>query len=125
MQQTQQNCALMALICLGLLATSGAGLASNGVPSDLLLSKTKGPCDPKLDAPDYVAGTDVNGNPVASADLSRPKVPLPGELWVPKAGQGGTNSSTNRAQALVGLDQNEMDSILNPAPACPPERKAR
>ena len=41
-----------------------------------------GPCDPGASSADYSAGTDVNGHPVASADLETAPVPVPGQMLV-------------------------------------------
>lgn len=119
MQQSQRNYALT-IICAILLAGSPA-LAANTKQTDVLLTGAPGPCDPKLDGPDYVAETDADGNPVAPADLSHPNVPLPEGMLLPLGGQ----AASNRPQAMVALNQKRMDSILNPAPACPPDRKRK
>jgi len=119
-QQAQQNYLLaFAFLVLGTLLAPTLSAAAGG--PDPLLTEAKGPCDPRLDEPDYVAGTDANGNPVAPADLSAGKVPTPKGVLVPLAGRSGRRG---RAQAYAELDQKDVDSILNPRPACPPARKA-
>ena len=85
MQQTQENCWLvLAFFVLGtLLAPTLADAAAGAPRPDPLLAEAKGPCDPKLDGPDYVAGTDVDGNPVVAANLSQAKIPAPNGILLP------------------------------------------
>ena len=117
MQQTQENCWLvLAFLVLGtLLAPTLADAAAGKVQPDPLLAEAKGPCNPGLDGPDYVAGTDVDGNPVVAADLSQAKTPAPNGVLLPLAGKTGKG---NRPQAYAQLSQKDVDSILNPKPAC-------
>ena len=126
MQQTQENCWLvLAFLVLGtLLAPTLADATAGTVQPDPLLTEAKGPCDPRLDGPDYVAGTDVDGNPVVAADLSQVKIPAPKGVLLPLAGETGKSKSA-RPQAYAQLSQKDVDSILNPKPACSPERKTR
>jgi hypothetical protein len=123
-QQTQENCWLvLAFLVLGtLLAPTLADAAAGAAQPDPLLTEAKGPCDPRLDGPDYVAGTDVDGNPVVAADLSQAKTPAPNGVLLPLAGKTGKGS---RPQAYAQLSQKDVDSILNPKAACPPARKVR
>jgi hypothetical protein len=125
-QQTQENCWLiLAFLVLGtLLAPTLADAAAGAPKPDALLTETKGPCDPKLDGSDYVAGTDADGNPVVPADLSQAKIPAPSGVLLPLAGNTGKGKS-GRPQAYAQLSQKDVDSILNPKPACPPARGAR
>ena len=118
MQQTQENCWLaLAFLVLGtLLAPTLADAAAGKVQPDPLLAEAKGPCNPRLDGPDYVAGTDVDGNPVMPADISQTKIPAPNGVLLPLAGKAGKGS---RPQAYAQLSQKDVDSILNPKPACP------
>jgi hypothetical protein len=124
-QQTQENCWLaLAFLVLGtLLAPTLADAAAGAAKPDPLLAEAKGPCDPKLDGPDYVAGTDADGNPVVPADLSQNKIPAPSGVLLPLAGNTGRGKSA-RPQAYALLSQKDVDAILNPKPACP-ARKAR
>lgn len=126
MQQTQENCFLaLAFLALGmLLAPTLADAAAGPAKSDSHLTEARGPCDPKLDGPDYVAGTDVDGNPVATADLSQAKIPTPNGVLLPLAGETGKGKSA-RPQAYAQLSRKDVDSILNPKPACPPARGTR
>ena len=126
MQQTQENCWLvLAFLVLGtLLAPTLADAAAGAPRPDPLLAEAKGPCDPKLDGPDYVAGTDVDGNPVVAANLSQAKIPAPNGVLLPLAGETGKGNAA-RPQAYAQLSQKDVDSILNPKPACPAARKAR
>jgi hypothetical protein len=125
MQQTQQNCWMTVrrwLILLVIAIAATPGVAASAPKPDPLLSEATGPCDPRLERPDYVAGADADGNPVAPADLSGNKIPAPKGILLPLAGQSGPRG---RSQAYAELDQKDVDSILNPKPACPPARKAR
>lgn len=120
MQQTQQSYYLVAAAALILLLTVTAAFSRDADP---LLTEAQGPCDARPDGPDYVPGTDVDGNPVTAADSSRAKVPVPGGMLLPLGHQGGANG-TARPQALAKLDQKDLDPLLNPKPACPPVRGA-
>lgn len=121
MQQTQQNYYLTAAAILILLLTITAAFSRDADP---LLTGAHGPCDPRLDSPDYVPGTDVNGNSVAAVDSSQAKVPVPDGMLLPLGHQSGANGKT-RPQAWAQLNQKELDPLLNPKPACPPARGAR
>jgi hypothetical protein len=125
-QQTQENCWLaLAFLVLGtLLAPTLADAAAGAAQPDPLLTEAKGPCDPRLNGPDYVAGTDVDGNPVVAADLSQTKIPAPNGVLLPLAGETGKGKSA-RPQAYAQLSQKDVDTILNPKPACPSARQAR
>ncbi len=122
MQQTQQNYKIRAIVALaGLMVLVGssafAGIAVRGAPEPLLHDGVKGPCDPQTSRPDFVSGVDVNGNPVAPADLARAKTPVPDEILVPLRNQGrGHSSGGNPVMAMNGKT---LDPILNSAPACP------
>lgn len=124
MQQTQQNCRFRVLgwpILLVVALAATPGVVASAPKPDPLLSEAKGPCDPQLDDPDYIAGTDADGNPVAPADLFGNKIPAPKGILVPLAGRSGRRG---RSQAYAELDQKDIDSILNPKPACSPVRGA-
>jgi len=121
-QQTQENCYL-ALPFLVLVAVSAPILAAAGA-SDSLLSEAKGRCDPGLDGPDYVAGADVNGNPVMSADIPTAKVPVPDSIVVPLGGRAAKHHAPAEPQAYAELNRKDVDAIVNPRPACP-AREAR
>jgi hypothetical protein len=126
-QHTQQNCWRSGAAFLGFLALLSLGNPSLGAPAaapDPLLTGTKGPCDPKLDGPDYVAGTDVDGNPVVPADVDQAKVQVPGGVLVPLGRPASSRNSVAQNQTLMALNQKQVDSILDPQPACPPAHKA-
>jgi hypothetical protein len=120
-QQTQQNYYLTAAAALILLLTVTAAFSRD---TDPLLTEAHGPCDPKLEGPDYVPGTDADGNPVAAADSSQAKVPVPDGMLLPLGHQSGAGGNT-RPRALAQMNQKELDPLLNPKPACPPARGAR
>ena len=127
MQQTQQNCWFRVIswpILLVIALAAIPGVAASAPKPDPLLSEAQGPCDPRLDGPDYVAGTDADGNPVAPADLSGGRIPTPKGVLVPLAGRSGRRGRGS-SQAYAELDQKDLDTIMNPKPACPPTRKAR
>ena len=121
MQQTQENC-FLALAFLVLGTVLAPALATAEGAADPLLSEVKGACDPRLDGPDYIAGTDASGNPVASADLPDRKVPTPDGILVPLAGGHHRRGGASSAQAYAELNQKDVDGVLDPAPACPPAR---
>jgi hypothetical protein len=119
-QQTQQNCFLaFAFLVVGTLVAPALATAAGPPRPDPLLTESKGPCDPKLDGPDYVAGTDVDGNPVVPADATSAKVPLPEGILLPVGAQPATTGAAAKSQALASFNRKDLDTILNPAPACP------
>ena len=124
MQQAQQNykiaCAL-AWAILVLSGTSQAGIAARKAPQPLLHDGTAGPCDPHLVGPDYVPGADVNGNPVAPADLAGRKNPVPDEVLMPMAKHG--RSGRQGDSPVVAIDGRTLEPILNPPPGCLPARR--
>jgi hypothetical protein len=124
-QQTQENCwpALAFLVLGTLLGPTLADAAAGRPKPDALLTEAKGPCNPGLDGPEYVAGTDADGNPVAPADLPHEKVPVPQGILQPLNGQSGKGRA-GRQQAYAVLSQKNVDSILDSKPACPPEHRA-
>jgi hypothetical protein len=85
--------------------------ASGPPPSD----GGQGPCDPRLDQPGYVSGVDAVGNPVVQADLPAAKTPVPSEVLVPL----GKNSHRPGRGPVAVWDGKTLDTLLNPAPACP------
>ena len=78
------------------------------------MAEAKGPCNPRLDGPDYVAGTDVDGNPVVAADISRTKILAPNGVLLPLAGETGKGKSA-RPQAYAQLSQKDVDLISTQA----------
>ena len=125
MQQAQQNCLMiLAFLALGTVLLPRFAVAAGAPVVDPLLAETTGPCEPGLDGPDYVAWTDVDGNPVTSADLPQAKVAVPDSVLVPLAGPS-RRSRNARPQAYAELSQKSLESILNRQPACPSARKGR
>ena len=99
-----------------------AGNALQAAPSGqapLLTDGKPGPCDARLDQPDYVGGVDVAGNPVAPADVPAARTPVPEGALVPlnrgsrRGGQG----------PVAALDGKALDTLLNPKPACAPKAR--
>jgi hypothetical protein len=120
-QKAQQYCRLLAMtILIVLLALTvgtarSAGIANPGAADPL--REVRGPCDPRLDRPDYVGGSDVAGNPVAPADLAVARQPVPGEILVPLGHRERAGQSSEGP--MVGLDGKALEPILNPSSACP------
>ena len=80
MQQAQQNYKKKVIgLLTGWTILAGsvayAGIAIRGAPEPLLQDGV-GPCDPQTGQPDFVPGVDVNGNPVAPADLAKANTPV-------------------------------------------------
>ena len=74
-----------------------------------------GPTAPCAAGVDYSGGADVNDNPVVTADVGAPHVPVPGTVAVPLAGNAkGTRAG--RDSAYVGLDGKTLDALVNPKP---------
>ena len=113
MQQTQQNYNLLTLAAVMLFMAAAPVVAHPSKPDPLLSGSKPGPCDPKLDQPDYVGGVDVAGNPVAPADVPSARNPVPSEIVVPlnRKQHGGEN-------AVAVLDGRTLEPLLNPAPNC-------
>ena len=124
MQQKQVSFKLwhfgMLLVSTGLLAVPASWAAENApkpAGDPILDGGPAGPCNPQSASADYVAGTDVNGHPVAPADLAAAPVPVPGQMLIPlKSGRG-------RAPSYVQADGKKLESILNPPSACPVQSK--
>ena len=76
MRGWKQNYGVVAVAVLLAFASIGAGQISRPTPYDpVLQGPPSGPCDPRVASADVVGGVDVNGNPVAPADLDPPRVP--------------------------------------------------
>lgn len=92
----------------------GASAHSANLPDkpDILTGGPAGPCDPQTDSADYVAGTDVNGQPVAAADLDKAPVPVPAQMQLPLKARRGA------APAYVLADGKALAPLLNPPPGC-------
>jgi len=120
-QQSQQYFKIIAGISLIVFLTggaaAGAGIVRPSAPDPLLSGGRPGPCDPGLDQPDTVSGVDVNGNPVAQADLPAAKTAVPEEVLVPLDRKGRRG-----AAPVAALDGQALNSLVNPAPGCAPRR---
>ena len=119
MQHTQLNYRTLALgaalILMLIFAGKSAfseGMADRAKPDPILMGNSPGPCDPQLAQADLVGGTDVDGNPVAPADLSSAPVPFRGQIEVPLKPKPG------RAPAYVAVDGSKLDPLLNPPSSC-------
>jgi len=121
MQQTQLYFArLSALLVLLAAAPAAAGTMAKPHQPDPLLDG--GPTNPCMAGPDYQAGVDVNGHPVAPADEQAARVPVPDEIAVPlhsgqRAGRRGRSAPEQPGSVpYVSLDGRRLDPLLNPAP---------
>ena len=77
---------------------------------DLHLSGTTDLSTPALSQPELRPGTDVEGRPVAPADLAAGPVPVPGQVMIPLKANGGAG--------YVMADGKKLDVLLNPKAAC-------
>lgn len=128
MQQAQQYCwsgwvAAWIALAVGMAAatSSFAGITGAHVPDPLLDGAVSGPCDPRLDGPDYVPDVDVTGKPVVRADVPTARQPVPAEVLVPLGPRG--RGSRSGQGPIASLDGKTLDPILNPRPACPPRAR--
>jgi hypothetical protein len=87
------------------------GIVQPAPPDPILQDSPAGPCDPQKASADYVGGTDVDGNPVAAADLDHQPVPLPGHMMIPL-----------KSGAYIDADGKKLDPLLNPPSGCPSHR---
>lgn len=100
-----------------------AGTAANRAGPDPLLNPTPGSCAGLAEGPDYVAGTDADGHPVAPADVGAGPVPLPEAIAIPlhggqAQGRRGPRQATGTGdRPYVTLDGRRLAPLLNP-PAC-------
>jgi hypothetical protein len=127
-QQTQQCYKIIAAGILILLVTPAApsaarpeAIAQPAPPQPSLQDAPTGPCDPGLDQPNYVAGVDVNGNPVVAADAPAQRVPVPRAVMVPLKNRGGAHRPGDAP--YVELDGRSLDRLLNPPPGCQPRKR--
>lgn len=98
---------------------AAATMAHPSAP-DPLLDGAPGPCAGLAAGPDYAAGTDADGHPVAAADVGAAPVPVPESIAIPlHQGQGrGPNPATGASgRPYVALDGRKLAPLLNP-PAC-------
>jgi len=91
-------------------------------PDPILSGRSEGPCNPDLDSPNYVGGTDVYGHPVASADVQGgPKAVLDSDTVYPEVGtQAQPVGRTRMAVTVTGLRK-----AMDPAADCATGRKRR
>jgi hypothetical protein len=120
MQHKQQNykvwvlgALLAAAECFAVQSATSAGIADQTKSDSMLQGGPMGPCDPHTAGADLVGGTDVNGQPVAGADLEGPAVPVPGAIDVPLKARRG------KAPAYVRADGKSLAPLLNPPLGCP------
>ena len=100
-----------------------AGTVANRAAPDPLLNPTPGPCAGLAAGPDYAAGTDADGQPVAPADVGAEPVPLPEAIAIPLHGgqtqgrRGPSQGTGTGDRPYVTLDGRKLAPLLNP-PAC-------
>ena len=82
-------------------AASGTISRSQG-PDPILSGGPPGPCDRRTESPDFVPGTDVNGNPVVPTDVGAQPPPLPEAVLVP-LGRHGRGQAVLSGKQLAGL----------------------
>jgi hypothetical protein len=104
--------ALVVLLVFAGKTAFSQGILAQGKPDAILTDSLNGPCDPELGQADLVPGTDVNGNPVAPADLESAPLPFKGQIAVPLKGKPG------RAPAYVTVDGSKLDPLLGPQSSC-------
>jgi len=121
MQQGQQNYRLVAMGLL-LLSLTIPAIPSAASGSDTPLTEAKGPCDPRLDGPDYIPGTDADGYPVVPADPDQ--VSVPEGVLFPLSGKSNKKGRIGEANAYAYLNHDQIDSILSSKLGCPPRQKA-
>jgi hypothetical protein len=105
------------LVAVVLVITNPAisvGIVQPAPPDPILNGSPAGPCDPQSASADYVGGTDVNGNPVAPADLDRQPIPVPGHMMIPL-----------KNGAYIDADGKKLEPLLNPVSGCPARPRAR
>jgi hypothetical protein len=117
-QQAQQNYKMAAALFGTLMALCGPAWAASIVhptpPNPLLSDGKPGPCDPRLDQPDYIGQVDVAGNPVAPASVPTAINPVPAEILVPLGGP----TSHRGGGPIAALDGQALEPLINPAPDC-------
>lgn len=111
---------LVALVFAGKAAFS-AGIADRGKADPILgapptlsgslPTPSPRPCDPALELADVTPGLDVDGKPVASADLPIPPIHLDGGIAMPLKPTPGRAGNS----AYVMVDGRKLDPLLNPA----------
>ena len=127
MQQTQQYykafTVALVILLIAPVAPAAAGPGAIAQPSrpEPLLQNDSGPCDPRLEQPDYVPGVDANGDPVVAADVPAPRVPVPRGVMVPLKTRGGARHPGDGP--YVELDGKSLDRLLNPPPGCLPAKR--
>jgi hypothetical protein len=107
---------LVVVLIFAAKAAFSAGIADRGQPDPILGGPiltgpilndgSRGPCDPDTASAD-LTGTDVDGHPVAPANLDQGNVPLPGQMMV-----------RLKSGSYVAVDGSKLDPLLNPKPAC-------
>lgn len=109
---------LLAPLLGGMLAVGSPDIV-RAAPDPILMGPPApdGPCYTGGSHADYVGGTDVNGNPVVSADAESPfHVRLQSETVRPEL--RSQNRAIRDTQVLVHVDG--LAQAVNPPPACPP-----
>ena len=119
MQQTQFYVVrwVSVLLLLAAAPVYAATMAKPSKPDPLLDGGPPSPCAAETD---YAPGSDVNGHPVAPADIGAPKVPMPDAISVPlHAGRQGHRRGRSQMPGeapYVSLDGRRLEPLLNPQP---------
>jgi hypothetical protein len=101
-------------VLLGCANPAVCGTITHPNPPDPLLDG--GPTTACTAGVGYAAGTDVNGRPIAPADVAAAPVPVPGNIAVPLHG-GAMNPATGAGTGpYVSLDGKALDKLVNPPP---------
>ena len=120
MQRKQFYFAAAFLLVLAAPALAGT-VAKPHKPDPLLDGGSTAPC---AAGPDYAAGTDVHGRPVAPADVGAEPVPVPDAIAVPLAQKGarGRVRPGRGDSSYVTLGGDRIAPLVNP-PTCQNPRR--
>jgi hypothetical protein len=119
MQQAQFYFTRMGAFLLLLAATpvTAAPITGPSKPDPLLDGGPTAPCAADTE---YAAGADVNGRPVAPADIDTRRVPMPDAIAVPLARSSPFGARMRKApggdSAYITLDGRKLDPLVNPQP---------
>jgi hypothetical protein len=109
------------VVALGLcLPALAAGIVQDSPPDPLLDGRVDGPCAALTDGPDYAAGVDARGQPVAPPDIGAPPVAIPDQVMVPLpgGGHGRRHRQATGEGSYAAIDGRRLKPLVNPA-RCP------